>query len=412
MEKKLRDAKYYKNLALKVIENKQMCTQDQFVKLVHVVDSELGYPQSTAPKQIIDKFMLIFKGYVESVPVERDRSERGRGVRKTTTLYSLNCGADKIDSILSNKPQEVMRKDQLLLLYEVFEKSQRSKNHIIDDYSWLKERKIDKNKLKTWQERLSKLYRIHVIFQPVEVYWGGSWSLRVDMSREARDSFNSLLKKEGFKEQLPVVNSQPQKVSTQKQVINNDYVAFIIGGLIMVNNGKAVEALQVGNVLRNNSYNQIEVSESDVLRIANSYPEYFERNNFGKRINFVGKKDETWEKLSEKSPCNKTWKIAWCINSGLDIKEVQDLFPKSYVEHEEINQGSKIFIVVADKGLNAFRKLSRLQLKMRAVDFPIGMDQNFLSSLKKEDKRLENIMLGKEKLSAADRTLELIEDLH
>lgn len=179
---------------------------------------------------------------------------------------------------------------------------------------------------------------------------------------------------------------------------NEAYVVLVAGGLIMKNDGKFIESHNITSVLRNNHYHFIELSGYQIDGILKKVPHLFQKVGANK-ITMVGDKNETWKKIQEQySPYNQEWIIPWCINSDIKLEDIQNMFPNSYQERDDIKTGSRIIIIKTDRSIRSFMSLAKLSEKFRDVDFPIG-EPNLMDKLNREvsylDSSLFNLLLGK-----------------
>ena len=185
------------------------------------------------------------------------------------------------------------------------------------------------------------------------------------------------------------------------------YLIFVMAGMLMKRGGKFLTALDVGSVLRSNRYHKIDVTSDEIVSIVKSFPEFFSQG-FQDRtsFNFARKADEVWKEVQKFNPKNEKWPIPWIINSGLGLDEIKTYFPESYQVREDIQEGSTVIVVVADRSIEAFIKLSKLQLRMRECDFPIA-DEDFVRKLTSEvtvtDSLLRGLMLDRHRQDWTDK---------
>lgn len=194
----------------------------------------------------------------------------------------------------------------------------------------------------------------------------------------------------------------PGKVITNQDVSNLTprvkYIIFVMGGMIK-RVGRAIPAVNVSRVLRNNHYHPITVTESELFDIVSTFPEYFSRSlGDNQSIALAGSNwHETWTKLQKFNPKEERWNIPWLVNSGLELEKVKEIFPESYQMNKEI-PGSKVYVVVADRSIESIIKLAKLQLQMRSCDYPI-LEENLVERLEKEaiinDGLLKALLLDK-----------------
>lgn len=185
------------------------------------------------------------------------------------------------------------------------------------------------------------------------------------------------------------------------------YLIFVMAGMLMKNGGKFLTALEVGSVLRSNRYHKIDTTSEEIVNIVKTFPEFFSQGFQDKTsFNFARKADEVWKEVQKFNPKNEKWPIPWIINSGLGLDEIKTYFPESYQVREDIHEGSTVIVVVADRSIEAFIKLSKLQLRMRECDFPIA-DEDFVRKLASEitvtDGLLRGLMLDRNKQDWTDK---------
>lgn len=192
------------------------------------------------------------------------------------------------------------------------------------------------------------------------------------------------------KRYIKLTSQRVQEQATGNLPHRTKYLIFIMGGIIK-HAGRAVSAVKIGSILRNNHYHNLGVTDNELFEIVQSFPEYFERGIQDRNtIRLVGRDSDTWEKLQKFNPKNEIWRIPWLVNSGLTLDEIRKAFPDSYQKHEEI-PGSSVFIIVADRSIDSFRRLAQLHLKMRDCDYPI-MDEGLVERLNDEIK-IKNLLL-------------------
>lgn len=212
------------------------------------------------------------------------------------------------------------------------------------------------------------------------------------VAREVMDLAQKVLK---LKLKMPVVEKKSEIILQG----NEGYVALVIGGLIMKNDGKFVEIHKITGALRNNHYHTIDMSGHQIEELIKKVPHLFQKVG-GNGINLVGDRKETWDKIQEQySPYNQEWIIPWCVNSDITLNEIQYTFPKSWQEREDINVGSRIIMIKLDRSIRSFMSLAKLNEKFRGgTDFPIG-EPGLVEKLDKEsiyiDSATLNFMLGK-----------------
>lgn len=215
-----------------------------------------------------------------------------------------------------------------------------------------------------------------------------------DVSKELSSLAKKVLK-------LTLIPIDPVKrgggVDPVKLTDDEAYVVFITGGLIMKNDGKSIDSYIITGALRNSHYRHLEISSHQVEKLVKRLPHLFYKTG-ASGIGIVGNKAETWKIIQEQySPYCQEWIIPWCINSGLNLEVIQEVFPESYQECPGISVGSKIIMVKANRSIKSFMNLARLNEKFRDCDFPIG-EPDLQGRLKKEVCRLEaslvNLMLG------------------
>lgn len=192
---------------------------------------------------------------------------------------------------------------------------------------------------------------------------------------------------------MPVIEKKSEVILES----NEAYVVLITGGLIMKNDGRFIETYNITSTLRNNHYHSIELSGHQIEEIIKKVPHLFQKA--GNKISMVGDKNETWKKIQEQySPYSLEWIIPWCINSDIELRDIQNIFPNSYQEREDIKTGSRIIMIKTDRSIKSFMSLAKLSEKFRDIDFPIG-EPNLIDKLNHEivylDSNLFNLMLGK-----------------
>ena len=178
--------------------------------------------------------------------------------------------------------------------------------------------------------------------------------------------------------------------------IEESYMILVAGGMIKKNDGKFITIHQLIKVLKDNHYRKFDLSIYQVEEIFKKVPQYFNLKMSTKEISMEG---NMWSKIYEEyAPKNQEWIVPWCINSDIRFEEIQKVFPESYQERKDINVGSRIIMIKADKSIKSFMKLARLSEKFRDSDFPIG-ENGLIERLAQESTYLEinlfNNMLGK-----------------
>lgn len=164
---------------------------------------------------------------------------------------------------------------------------------------------------------------------------------------------------------------------------------FYIGGIIMMRDGKAINATQLCNILENNSYFKIKEGPQAIFSLIKQFPEFFERSQGSDRnaISFAVcyKKNEIWSKLKNLcSPKYHTKEIPWLIQSGLSLEEIRSFFPESYIECPEYNKS--VITIKMTESIKDFMALAQLHQKMRDCDVPLGQEPCFCNKLSFESK--------------------------
>lgn len=458
MEK--RGEKYYSELASKLIlEKKRTCTREELVELIQQTDTKLGLTPSKTPKEagpIATRFIEIFRDVIEDVRMKKDDSERrGVGIKRTTTVYSLSTSLDcekakkivqdaykrshrkkkvsepttslsktdmarrdivvEIAKDLEKKNTDLQRKESIKIAKRTLPKVSVVKNvmflinkacknpgNIVESFE-IRERFghcCTRKVVESWFNSLEKAgVRIPIGFKDSAVD-GRSWSIQIRERTYSVKELEKLAEAVGLEfkiEQSKRVVPQ-QSITARVNQKNDPHLAFIVAGLIM-ECGSSMTTFGISSILRNNSYHKIDVSDRDLYELAQNHPDLFDKPNMGKKtISLVGNKESVEKILKKINPANQPFNIGWCINSGLDIKKIKEIFPESYIDHEEVEVGSRIVIVRANNGILGRINLMRLQKQMRNCDFPIGMDRDFLHNLEIEssalDKRFDNFLIG------------------
>ena len=193
---------------------------------------------------------------------------------------------------------------------------------------------------------------------------------------------------------ISIVSKKPTNEAVNFELTENEsYIILVIGGLIMKNEGKKIESYQVVGALKNNHYRSLEVNQMQIERIIKKVPNLLEKVGTG-GIGLVGNRESTWKNIQELySPSKQEWIVPWCVNSDLPFKEIQNVFPNSWVEGEHIEVGSKIYMIKMDRSIKSFMKLALLSLKFRDTDFPIG-ESDLSARLKNEILYLNNSFIN------------------
>lgn len=271
---------------------------------------------------------------------------------------------------------------------------------------------INKKLLSDWCEAIRSYgIKLHITFADSKLD-GRSWSVKVlnDPKRvlEELGKLNSDLKL-GLTISSPTIKQNPEKVA--KTMVASGTVElptkirraiFYMAGLIIKNGGRAVSMTTISTHLMANHYEKVVLSQPELKELVGNFPQYFELS-LGNRDNVLlaGNANDTWREIQQKfNPKDEIDAIPWYIGSGLDLEDIKEYFPESYVEGPE-NRGEntpQIVIVMANRGILSKMHLAILQGKMRKTDFPIGRKDliPFLENeLKVMNTRLREALVGK-----------------
>lgn len=353
-EKKLRGVEYYTLIAEKLMK-KGVVAEDDLRELFDEADAELGFNKMAKVGQGVEIFKKIYNDILSVVESKRDPKDRGRGKRLITHLYSIDV------------------------------KDVNAVEYANKYYQGINDKKKGPRKKNAAKEEVREL------------------------RREARNEWAGNVKAQGKSAALGAAGAILGLPAGYRNIIGHSskikdsdwgYIAFIVAGLIRAKNYAYVESYQITSVFHDNDYKKITFGKQDVKELANRFNGYFEtiKNDVGIRLK-NGK--DTWEKIynSDLNPHNQVQEIIWCINSGITLENIQQIFPESRMYKENV-PGSKVIAIVCDRSIDNFIKLANLYGRFdKKIDFLIG-DQDLCRRLEIEHSigaaRYRNFLLCKQ----------------
>lgn len=371
-----------KRLNTKLIELKESNAE----KLLEVCEKSIPLGQPRRQTQVVRTPTTLSK---------EEKARRDACVAKAIGLQEKNPSLTREEAIkIAREETKRITKEMVLKMYKILTKAKYDRDWSVkaqDCKAIINKTTFGKNMLRDLANAFqSNGIKIFVTFVEDE-HDRRTWKLRVNnnpgdlmgqLAEYARRTYDLRLVDEnkpksaalGLSGIKKFVRVAPKKVKAELSE-KMKYILFVMAGMLY-KTGKAVQLSDLCSILRGNRYHCLEVTPNEILEIVRTYPEYFEQG-FQNRNTFCFSKrgEEVWKELKELNPANEAWNIPWIINSGLKLEDVREFFPASYQVRADVETGSTVIVVVADKSIRSKMQLGRLQQRMRDCDFPIASEE-------------------------------------
>lgn len=341
---------------------------------------------------------------------ERDRVIRDAYVKVSAELIRKNPGMTQSESIKKAKKMVKLNEKEIKLVWNILLIGKQTDDGLFSK-KYLSEKvfrgaAVPKDKLKKLSRKLN-YYGVRFSLNIIEDKASGgtvklindSFGLLKDVERLAKVLFPKLVLEDNTRgnKLKPIENSPVTRVvRTKASNVEGDRLTpeikkllYVIGGVIMSRDGKAINITQLCEILEGNNYFRINEGPQGIFEIVKQFPEFFERSNGSDRnaIAFAVpfKRQEIWTKIKNLcSPKYQVKEIPWLINSGLTLEEIQEYFPDSYMEYPDYNKN--VVMIKMTESMKDFMTLGQLYQRMRECDVPLGQSPDLIARLKLEIK--------------------------